>query len=281
MLKEIIMEPMNAASATLTPATMENLYNICNILESEIDNKIMSYRELQEFFNSKLGISPSSIRGWLPVLEKSGFVTYREKVRKDNGYYEYRSKDISLNTMIQPLGKVYKIILDLILKLFDSSSTRYKFEYVYEMQDKLVSKDSEQLICLFQNLLFNLNTMALINRFKYMEEDDDTMMCIDYLKFCNKYASIDKKEFLYMIATKQAGLNTYIDDIKEDIELYRKKELDFNIKVRGSESEPVAEGYVRSFLRECNLIIPYGDSRGRFKINDERRNIVDYLIQGE
>lgn len=281
MLKEIIMEPMNAASATLTPATMENLYNICNILENEIDNKIMSYRELQEFFNSKLGISPSSIRGWLPVLEKSGFVTYREKVRKDNGFYEYRSKDISLNTIIQPLGKVYKIILDLILKLFDSSSTRYKFEYVYEMQDKLISKDSEQLICLFQNLLFNLNTIALINRFKYMEEDDDTMMCIDYLKFCNKYASIDKKEFLYMIAAKQAGSNTFLDDIKEDIELYRKKELDFNIKVIGSESEPVAEGYVRSFLRECNLIIPYGDSRGRFKINDERRNIVDYLIQGE
>ena len=281
MLKEIIMEPMNAASATLTPATMENLYNICNILENEINNKIMSYRELQEFFNSKLGISPSSIRGWLPVLEKSGFVTYREKVRKDNGFYEYRSKDISLNTIIQPLGKVYKIILDLILKLFDSSSTRYKFEYVYEMQDKLISKDSEQLICLFQNLLFNLNTIALINRFKYMEEDDDTMMCIDYLKFCNKYASIDKKEFLYMIAAKQAELNTFLEDIKEDIELYRKNELDFNIKVRGAESEPVAEGYVRSFLRECNLIIPYGDSRGRFKINDERRNIVDYLIQGE
>lgn len=281
MLKEIIMEPMNAASATLTPATMENLYNICNILESEIDNKIMSYRELQEFFNSKLGVSPSSIRGWLPVLEKSGFVTYREKIKKDNGFYEYRSKDISLNTIIQPLGKVYKIILDLILKLFDSSSTRYKFEYVYEMQDKSTSKDSEQLICLFQNLLYNLNTIALINRFKYMEEDDDTMMCIDYLKFCNKYESIDKKEFLYMIATKQVGLNTYLDDVKEDIELYRKKELDFNIKVRGSKSEPVAEGYVRSFLRECNLIIPYRDSRGRFKINDERKNIVDYLIQGE
>ena len=32
-----------------------------------------------------------------------------------------------------------------------------------------------------------------------------------------------------MIATKQAGLNTYIDDIKEDIELYRKKELDFKL----------------------------------------------------
>lgn len=193
-------------------------------------NEEMNYKEMQIKMSQELKITESAIRVDIPFLYNNGFL---------NEYRKDKIGKIKLNNFISDLGKSYLEII--------------------KMQDKYSEKLDDRINNEISRILKFVMILALIHRKKNGQEEN----YFKILRFIYYNNSIDENEFYLMLTTNE-------DELKYNIEKYRKGELNITLENNNTVFE-----YNKRLLIQAGLI---EDVNRRYYLNKENIEIIKDLI---
>lgn len=244
---DITISSPGSPGTSLTPNVKKQIVLMFDELE-----KSENFRSLSEFKEhlGGCGLNKDYVRNILPFLQFCGIVKYSNISTFENDKF------------FSDIGKSYIDVLksiDILEKEPEGTDKKVLLEYFEKIQE----------IIYFQCLVIMMKSSNCNYAIDFF----------DVLRFVYKYGYIDIQEYFLIIHERNHSEDSYIDNMAETIQRYRKGEIDINVKTETSSTD---EGKVNSFPYVNGNFVKAGilyKEKSKFYIVQNRKAEIEAAIE--
>lgn len=261
---EFIIENCSSTGAHFSKNTNEVLLKI-NTWINDNNNPTLKFIEFRKKLQKEKGINDNNARNIYPLLKNCGFAQYKKGAELCSGEF-FTNK-----------GKAYIIALETKELIKQSDYTqKQKLGAIKEIDSIL-----NELIFEAVEKLLNNNELNYTESMKW------------FLKYLLYFDKINKQEFAYMVYQMTTDDSDWYNEIKDNVDLYRKNELDLSVKVRvrndnnikvstGEDTRLEDISYFTAYSFYAGLISQAGlikKDKDYYYLQHEKRILVENLIK--
>lgn len=261
---DIIIENCSSPGAHFSKNTNEVLLKIYEWINRNNEPEL-PFIEFRRRLENEEKINDNNARNIYPLLKNGGLVEYHPGEALDSGSFFTRR------------GLAY-------LKALETKDMIMKSDYS--------NKQKEEASVQVDEILGSIVCDSLENLMKNKELNYSSSLKW-YLIFLAKYGKINKQEFALMVYTMNESNDDWQKKINSAIEMYRKKEIDINVKVRVRNDQKIQQStgektriedisYFTAYSFYSGLVNQAGLTRkvkDYFLVKESSKDKIDYLLE--
>lgn len=261
---DIIIENCSSPGAHFSKNTNEVLLKIYEWINRNNEPEL-PFIEFRRRLENEEKINDNNARNIYPLLKNGGLVEYHPGEALDSGSFFTRR------------GLAY-------LKALETKDMIMKSDYS--------NKQKEEASVQVDEILGSIVCDSLENLMKNKELNYSSSLKW-YLIFLAKYGKINKQEFALMVYTMNDSNDDWQQKMNSTIEMYRKKEIDINVKVRVRNDQKIQQStgektriedisYFTAYNFYSGLVNQAGLTRkvkDYFLVKESSKDKIDYLLE--
>lgn len=250
---EIMIENCSSPGAHFSKNTNEVLLKIYEWIIKN-NKPELSFIEFRRRLEQEAKINDNNARNIYPLLKNGGLVEYQAGGALDSGTF-FTKRGLAYLKALETKDMIMQS--DYTIKQKEEASVQ-----VDEIMGSIVCDSLEELL---KNKVLNYS---------------DSLRW--YLLFLSKYGKINKQEFALMVCTMNQEVDDWQAKIGPTIELYRKKEVDINVKVRVRNDQKIQRSTgEKTRIEDISYFTAYSFYSGLINQAGLTRKVKDYFFMVE